>query len=166
MNEQPLSPACETALAAFQHNPLELPADVEAHLRICTACTEARIVLLAQEEAPTPLVPAGYFERLPARVLGKLPQRRQPVLFRPWMLAGAAALLLAVGGISFMAGRANPTEAVAAAELKPHEARSIQKNTLPFQDAQDNLDTLQDMTPEEAKALVEQLENDPPRRTE
>jgi hypothetical protein len=166
VNEQPLSPACEAALAAFQHDPLELPAEVEAHLRICTACAEARIVLLAQEEAPTPLVPAGYFERLPGRVLGKLPQRRQPMLLRPWMLASAAALLLAVGGISFMAGRANPTEAVAAAELKPHEARSIQKSTLPFHDAPDNLGTLQEMSPEEAAALVEQLENDPPRRSE
>lgn len=165
MNEQPLSPNCEAALAAFQHDPLDLPAEVESHVRTCTACAEARIVLLAQEDAPMPLVPAGYFERLPGRVLGKLPQRRSTVLLRPWMLASAAALLVAVGGISFMAGRANQAAPVAA-ELTPQDAQTIQKSTLPFHDAQDKLGTLQEMSPEEAKALVEQLEKESPRRSE
>jgi hypothetical protein len=166
MSDTPLSPQCEAALAAFQNDPLDLPAEVEAHVRACSACHEARIVLLAQEDAPLPLVPTGYFERLPSRIQGKLPQRRAGFTFKPWMMAAAAALLVGVAGASFLAGRANRAPGIAQAEPLPQELKALPKSTLPFHDAQDDLSRLQDMTPEEAQALVERLEQDPSRRSE
>ncbi len=65
MTDMILSDACRLALEAIQTNPLEPGAAAEAHCRACAPCREARVMLLAQEEEVLPLVPAGYFERLP-----------------------------------------------------------------------------------------------------
>ncbi|HJW09123.1 MAG TPA: hypothetical protein VJ483_05765, partial [Holophagaceae bacterium] len=59
---------CAATLAALESDPLEPGAAAEAHCRVCAACRETRVLFLAQEEAPLPLVPADYFERLPERV--------------------------------------------------------------------------------------------------
>lgn len=166
MNREALSPDCEAALAALQNDPLDLPAEVEAHLRACAPCREARIVLLAQEEAPLPLAPAGYFERLPGRILGKLPAKRALRPLRPWMLAAAAVLLLAVSGISFFAGRANPATPVAKAETAPSVDQKAIQSTLPFQDSQDDLGRLKELNADEMKALIEQLEKESAPRSE
>lgn len=157
---------CERALAAVQEDPLDLPAEVEAHLTTCSACREARIVLLAQEEASLPLAPAGYFERLPGRILGKLPARRPVRSLRPWMLGAAAALLLTVSGISFFAGRANRATPVAKVEAAPAVDPKAIQGTLPFQDSQEDLGRLKELNADEMKALIEHLEKESAPRSE
>ncbi len=163
MSELILPPACEMAMKALEFNALEPGAEAEAHLRACAACREAQVLLLAQEEAPLPLVQAGYFERLPARVIGKLQTRKTG--FRPstWWMAAAAVLSLAVGTGAFMAGRANRTPVVEA------EARPVEPPPhieAPFTDSQDELGKLQNMKPEEVRDLLNQLQTDPPKGTE
>ncbi len=163
MSELILPPACQSALAALELDPMEPGAHAEAHLRACTACREAQVMLLAQEEAPLPLVPAGYFERLPARVMGKLQTRKVGLRPGAWWMAAAAVLSLAVGTGAFMAGRAN-RHPVVEAEARPVEpAPQIEA---PFQDSQDELGKLQNMKPEEVRDLVNQLQTDPPKGTE
>ncbi|HJW31917.1 MAG TPA: hypothetical protein VJ505_00995 [Holophagaceae bacterium] len=163
MSELILPPACKTALKALEIDPLEPGAEAEAHLRACAACREAQVLLLAQEEAPLPLVPAGYFERLPARIIGKLHTRK--IGFRPatWWMAAAAVLSLAVGTGAFMAGRANRTPVVEA-EARPVEPPPHVE--APFTDSQDELGKLQNMKPEEVRDLLNQLQTDPPKGTE
>ncbi len=163
MSELILPPACEAAMMALELDALEPGAEAEAHLRACAACREAQVLLLAQEEAPLPLVQAGYFERLPARVIGKLQTRKTG--FRPgtWWMAAAAVLALAVGTGAFMAGRANRTPVVEA------EARPVEPPPhieAPFTDSQDELGKLQNMKPEEVRDLLNQLQTDPPKGTE
>ena len=109
---EPLDPpeVCTEALAAVLADPITPGAVTEAHLKACAACSEIRVAFLAQEEAPPPLVPEGYFERLPSRVLGKLPVPPRHTLTRPFYWGLAATLLLAVGATSFWVGRANQKE--------------------------------------------------------
>ena len=163
MSELILPPACETTLKALEIDALEPGVEAEAHLHGCAACREAQVMLLAQEEAPLPLVQAGYFERLPARGVGKL--QAPKAAFRPgaWWMAAAAVLSVAVGTGAFMAGRANRTPLVQA------EARPVEPTPhieAPFTDSQDELGKLQNMKPEEVRDLLNQLQTDPPKGTE
>jgi putative zinc finger protein len=72
-------------------------AEVEAHLRGCSACArhleELAAVDAAARELPVP-APAGYFDSLPARVRARLPvpRRRTPPV---WVWAAAAGVALA-----------------------------------------------------------------------
>lgn len=166
MTELPITPACQAALAAIEADPLDLAPEAEAHLRTCAACREARVLFLAQEEAPLPLVPAGYFERLPARVAGKLQTRKAG--FRPstWWMAAAAVLTLGVGSAAFLAGRANRAPGMAEAAPLPQEAAPVHRTPVPFKDAHESLDKLQDMSPEEVQALLERIERESPAKAE
>ncbi|HJU84617.1 MAG TPA: hypothetical protein VJ600_10435 [Holophagaceae bacterium] len=146
-----LPEACRLALEAIQADPLEPGPAAEAHCRGCAPCREARVMLLAQEEEALPLVPAGYFERLPDRILRKLPapSRRLPA----WVWAAAAALLVgAVGVGGFLAGRANQVQTPAVAHQQEPEITA----PLPFHD-EDTPDP-QSLSPEEQAALVKQLQ--------
>lgn len=163
MSELILPPACEAALKALESDALEPGAEAEAHLRTCAACREAQVMLLAQEDSPLPLVQAGYFERLPARVIGKLLTRKPGFHPGAWWMAAAAVLTLAVGTGAFMAGRANRTPLVEA-EIRPVEPPP--QVATPFHDAQDELGKLQNMKPEEVQDLLKQLQTDPPKGTE
>ena len=89
----PLPDRCAQALSALQADPVDPSAEAERHLRTCRACAEARVAFLAQEEAPEVLAPAGYHERLPDRILAKLPARA-PLHRRlaPLTWAAAAAM--------------------------------------------------------------------------
>jgi hypothetical protein len=159
----PVPEACASALEALQADPLSPGAPAEVHLQSCLPCSEARVAYLAQEVAPAVLAPAGYFERLPDRVLRKLPGR--PSLqhrVRPFTWAAAAVLLMAVGAGAFWAGRANRTPLVEAA--LPH-ATELAVTTagaadIPFQDREEDAAQLQVLTPEEMTALLKRL--DPP----
>ncbi len=166
MNGTPMPPACQAALAAIEADPLELPAEAEAHLRGCPACREARVLFLAQEEAPLPLVPAGYFERLPARVVGKLQIRKAPVKPGAWWMAAAAVLALGVGTGAFLAGRANRAPGLAEATPLPQDATHVRKAPVPFKDAHESLDTLQELSPEEMRALLERVDQEAPSKAE
>jgi len=152
--------ACQRALAAIEEDPLELPAEVLAHLRACPACSEARVQWLALEEAPLALTPAGYFDRLPDRVLRKLPTKpRLLKSHQKWLWASAAAVLMggvALGG--FWLGHANRKPLVEAS--LPHTPSEIQEliPDTPFQESEDAMSKLSNLSPEEAEAVLKRVE--------
>jgi len=163
----PLPEPCTRTLAAIEADPLEPGADAELHMKTCTACAEARVIYLAQEDTPDVLAPAGYFDRLPARVVGKLPARRSLAHHaRGLSWAAAAALLMAVGAGAFWAGRANRTPLVEATLPKPADTVEIMVPEAPFRDRDEEAAQIQALTPEEMKALLERLDHstEPPKR--
>ncbi|MGA2081294.1 MAG: hypothetical protein ABSH53_11865 [Holophaga sp.] len=154
----PIPEVCRQALAQIEADPLALTGAAEAHVRTCPACFEARVAWLAQEEASAQ-APAGYFERLPERILSKLPTgpRRRPSYPVLWALA--ATLLAAVGAGGFLAGRANRAPMVEA-ELAPPPAVAYPHEALPdtpFQEGEDDYAQLPEMTPEEAHRFMERV---------
>lgn len=160
----PISDICSEALEAILIDPLDPGAEIEAHMQICRACSEARVAYLAQEEHPAVLAPAGYFERLPDRVLRKLPARpglRHRV--RPLAWAAAATVLMAVGAGAFWAGRANRTPLVEATLPRLPELleTSTTVSDTPFHDREEDAAQLQTLTPEEMKALLNRLDAPP-----
>ncbi len=155
-----LPEACAAALKAIEADPCNPPAQVRAHLQGCPACAEARVLWLAQEEPPVALAPAGYFERLPARILGKLPAGRRPVAHRTRWLAVAAALMALTAGGSFWAGRIN-REPLVEAKYAP-DPKDPQPE-LPFHDRYEVIEQFQNLSPEEAQVLLKQLEKKEPR---
>ncbi len=160
----PIPEPCSFTMAAVLVDPLEPGTEAEAHMRICRACSEARVAYLAQEDCPEALAPVGYFDRLPARILRKLPIRR-PLhhRVRPFTWAAAAALLMAVGAGAFWAGRANRTPFVEATFPRQPEVieTSITLSDTPFQDREEDAAQIQTLTPEEMKALLKHLEAPP-----
>lgn len=154
----PIPEACSLALAAILVDPLDPGREAEAHLKQCHACSEARVAFLAQEEAPLALAPAGYFERLPGRILNKLPTaRRRAPSSRQLYWGAAAALLLAVGATAFIAGRANRTPLVEASLPKaPVEIQEALPET-PFQDHEDAVTQLSTLSQEDAEAVLQTL---------
>ena len=157
----PAPEACSLTLDAILLEPLEPGAEAEAHMRSCRACSEARVAYLAQEEVPEALAPAGYFDRLPDRVLRKLPVRpRLHHRLQPLTWAAAAALLMAVGAAAFWAGRANRTPFVEATLQRQPEVQesTITVSDTPFHDREEDASQIQSLTPEEMKALLEHLD--------
>jgi hypothetical protein len=133
-------------------------------MRTCRACSEARVAYLAQEDCPVVLTPAGYFDRLPERVLRKLPTRRplhQRVSAITW--GAAAALLLAVGAGAFLAGRANRAPLVEA--TLPRQPEITETITTvpdtPFHDGEEDVAQIQALTPEEMRAFLKNLDAPP-----
>jgi hypothetical protein len=152
-----LPESCTRTLAAVQADPLDPGAESEVHMKTCRACSEARITYLAQEPFAEALAPAGYFDRLPDRVLRKLPAR--PALLhriRPFTWAVAAALLMAVGTGAFWAGRANRTPLVEASLPRPLEVQEDLPDT-PFLESEDAVAQLSTLSPEEAEAIIRSL---------
>jgi hypothetical protein len=152
--------SCQRALAAIEADPLDLPPGVRTHLRGCAACTEARVQWLAQEEAPAVLVPAGYFERLPDRVLRKLPTRRLGALRNhPWLWLAAAGLALALGVGGFLAGRVQRTPVAEASLAKPSlDATELISDT-PFKETDDVMSQFSSLSPQDAEAVIKRLES-------
>lgn len=160
----PHSEACAQSLEAILADPLEPGAEAEAHMRVCRACSEARVAFLAQEEAPEVLAPVGYHERLPDRILRKLPAR--PSLrhrVRPFTWAAAAVLLMAVGAGAFWAGRANRTPLVEATLPRQPEVieTTLTISDTPFHDREEDAAQVQSLSPEEMKALLKRLDAPP-----
>lgn len=158
---------CERTLALLEADPLEPGPEAEAHLRGCTPCAEARVMLLAQEESSVPLVPAGYFQALPGRVLRKLPAAKTAPRHRlpGWAWGAAAALVMASVGLGgFLAGRANgsATPAVAQTHAEPAEVTVSDRASLPFHDRDEELEDLQSLSPDEMQTLVDRLQQNPP----
>lgn len=149
--------ACRTTAAAVELDPLNPGPEAEAHMKRCTACSEARVAYLAQEEVPLALAPAGYFDRLPSRVLGKLPTSSRSVQSRHLFWGAAAALLLAVGVTAFSVGRANRTPLVEASLPRiTAEAQEVLPDS-PFQDSEDAVTALTALSPEDAEAVIRTL---------
>jgi len=160
----PSPEACSHTMDAVLIDPLEPGAGAEAHLRACRACAEARVAFLAQEETPEVLAPAEYFERLPDRVLRKLPARsRLHLQMGPLAWAAAAALLMAVGAGAFWAGRANRTPLVEATLPRQPD---LQETVLtlpdtPFHDQDEDAAQVRTLTPAEMKVLLKRLDAPP-----
>jgi hypothetical protein len=154
-----MSERCQQALQAIEADPLDLPEAILAHLRTCPACSEARVHWLAQEEAPVPLAPAGYFEQLPRRILRKLPSgrakgSRHTVL---WLAAAGLAIALGVGG--YLAGRVQRAPMVEAS-LETSDPVELVADA-PFDEGEDVLSQLSEMSPEDAEAVLRRLESSP-----
>ncbi|HJU83716.1 MAG TPA: hypothetical protein VJ600_05875 [Holophagaceae bacterium] len=163
----PAPETCASITEAVLANPLDPGAEAEAHMQICRACSETRIAYLAQEEASEPLAPAGYYDRLPERILRKLPARpRLHQRLRPFTWAAAAALLLAVGASSFWAGRANRAPLVEASLPKaPAESQEFVSET-PFldhedADSEDAVTQLTALSEQDANAVIRTLASQP-----
>jgi predicted anti-sigma-YlaC factor YlaD len=153
--------ACQRALAEIEADPLRLSPTVEAHVDRCPSCSETRIAWLAQQETEA-VAPAGYFERLPDRILSKLPagpRRRKPHL-AIWAMAAAALLAVATGG--FWAGRANRTPMVEATlipvAVETHDALP----DTPFQEGEDDYAQLPNLSPEQARMVIERVSRQEP----
>jgi len=160
----PLPDDCSHALAAILIDPLEPGSEAEAHLGLCRACSEARVAFLAQEEAPEVLIPAGYHEQLPARILRKLPARpRLHQRMSPFAWAAAAALLMAVGAGAFWAGRANRAPLVEASLPRTAPANQDLLLDAPFEDAEDALSQLTALSPDDAEAVIRRMGQREPR---
>ena len=160
----PLPDACTAALAAVEADPLDPGPQAEAHLNTCRACSEARVLFLAQEESPGALAPVGYFDRLPGRILRKLPAR--PSLHHrmgPLAWTAAAAVLMAVGAGAFLAGRANRPPYIEATLPRQPEASELLPADTPFHDREEDAAQVQALSPDEMKALLKRL--DPPAPT-
>jgi hypothetical protein len=159
-----LPEACERALATIELDPLSPGPETEQHLRICTACSEARVAFLAQEETPLPLAPAGYFDRLPGRILGKLPVRKMASPFRIRGLAWAAAavLLMGVAAGAFWAGKANRTPVMEASVPKPADTLDVTVPDEPFHDRDEDAAQIQTLSPAEMKTLLQRLDEPAP----
>jgi len=164
MNAEPLHlpEACAAALAATEADPLDPGPAAETHMKACTACAEARVFFLAQEDSPEILAPAGYFDHLPGRILRKLPAR--PALHhRMGLLAwtAAAAMLMAVGAGAFLAGRANRTPYVEAALPRQPDILDVSTTDTPFHNREEEAAQVQALSPEEMKALLKRLDTAP-----
>jgi hypothetical protein len=157
----PDSPEYAKVLAALEADPLNLSPDVAELVRRDPALAELRVQWLALEEAPAPLAPAGYFQRLPGRIAGKLPAqpRRLAVRSTPLLWAVAAAALLAIGTGGFLAGRANRQPLVEA--KVPDAPARYAVGDAPFQENDDLLAQADQLSPEQLQALVKRLESKP-----
>jgi hypothetical protein len=157
----PISNMCSQVLEAILIDPLDPSAEVEAHMQICRACSEARVAYLAQEDCPAVLAPARYFERLSGRILRKLPAPSLQVHTRRFYWAAAAAILFAVGATAFSVGRANQIPLVEA--NLPRTTTEIQEilPDTPFQDNEDAVTQLTDLSQEDADAVFQSLSNRP-----
>lgn len=157
----PIPDPCQAALEAIERDPLDLPSEAQAHLARCPACAEARVHWLALEEAPPALAPAGYFDRLPARILRKLPAKPGP-LQRPHRLLWAAAAMLLMTGMGvggFWLGRANRNPGVESALPQAAEAQELIAEA-PFLEGEDALSQLAELPQEDAEAVLKRMEAD------
>jgi len=152
----PIPETCRRALAEIEADPLQLSGAAEAHVDRCRSCSETRIAWLAQQETEA-VAPAGYFERLPERILSKLPAgpRRQRHHLALWAMAAALLLAVATGG--FWAGRANRAPLVEAtlvpAAVETHDALP----DTPFQEGEDDYAQLPNLSPEQARMVIERV---------
>ena len=154
----PIPEAGRATQAEIERDPLGLSPAGEAHVAVCRACAETRVAWLAQADASA-LAPAGYFESLPERILCKLPagpRRRRPHLA---LWAMAAALLLAVATGSFWAGRANRTPMVEATLVPTAVDGHETLPDTPFQEGEDDFAQLTELSPEQARKVIEQVRN-------
>ena len=165
MPERPiLNLACTEALEAIERDPLELPGPVEVHLDGCLACSEARVLLLALEDAPMVAVPHGYFEGLGYRLMRKLPGRvtrlRRGTGF--WLAAAGLLAALGLGATGFFMGRAVNPPTIEASQPRNQVDSLDQQVETPFYESEDLATHLTDLSPKEAESALKRLQTNPP----
>ncbi|MCL1893786.1 MAG: hypothetical protein FWG02_06090 [Holophagaceae bacterium] len=154
-----LPDTCMVALSAIQSDPLELPSSVLDHISICPKCSEARVMWLAQEDFEYQIAPPGYFEKLPGRILQKLPVSPSRLSFRIPLLASAASLLLLTGISGYWYGRQSHQTTVVLEALVPAPKNIQDPFNLDFTSftSIELFSKVESMTPEETKELMNGL---------
>jgi hypothetical protein len=123
-NDPVLPQGCQNTLAAIELDPLNLPHEALKHITTCPKCFEARVMWLAQEDFEAPIAPTGYFDKLPGRILQKMPATSASPWFRVPLLASAASILFFAGLSGYWYGRqANHTTIVLEAVVPPRDAQ-------------------------------------------
>jgi len=160
MTPPSLPAPCATALAALEGHALDLAPAVEAHLRACPACAEARVLLLALEDFPPCEAPEGYFETLPYRILRKAAPRRPNAKRRAalWLMAAGLVGALGMGATGFFLGQAVRQPVVEASQ--PHGLNDTldPQSETPFTEDDDALSRLSDLSAAEADAALSRLQ--------
>ena len=162
-SERPIPVSCQTALAALELAPLELPEPVQAHVRTCLACAEARVLWLALEEAPEVEVAPDYFAGLSFRILRKLPAGkvvRHSASF--WLAAAGLLAALGLGATGFYLGQAVRQPMVEAAQPKPLAEPLEGSNETPFYETEETLTQLSDLSPQQAETALLRLQGQEP----
>lgn len=150
----------EKAIQAIEADPLNLPAEIEAWVQQSPALCEMRVHWLALEDPreTNTLAPAGYFEALPGRVLRKLPVKAAARhRFHPALWTAAAALMLAIGTGGFWAGKASRPPLVEARIQEPEPAKDLPVADAPFQESDDVMVQIQNLSPEEIQRVAEKV---------
>jgi hypothetical protein len=152
---------CQDALRAIECDPINIDPDALGHISVCRACSEARVLWLAQEDFGPAQAPAGYFEALPGRVLRKLPalytRHRQGRL----LLASAASLAMfaAIGAGGYLLGRHDQMPPVfLEAVHTPRDFQDVFADPTSFSSLE-LFSQIPDLTPEETRALMTDLKN-------
>ena len=160
MTPPSLPAPCATALAALEGHALDLAPAVEAHLRACPACAEARVLLLALEDIPPFAEPEGYFEALPYRILRKLAPRRPGAKRQAalWLLAAGLVGAMGVGATGFLLGRAVRQPVVEASQPRGLADSLDPQDETPFTEDDDALSRLSDLSAAEADAALSRLQ--------
>ena len=150
--------ACQDALRAIELDALNLPLEALQHVSVCSMCSEARVLWLAQDDFGVQLAPAGYFDRLPSRVLQKLPVAQKTPLYRLPLLISAASLLLFAGLSGYWYGRQSQfSPIILEAIAPPKDMRDPFLNDLTSFSSIELFSQVNDLTPEEAQTLMKDL---------
>ncbi len=150
----------EKAMQAIEADPLNLPTDVAALVRLSPALSELRVHWLALEDLPatSTTAPAGYFQALPGRVVRKLPIKMAVRhRFHPALWAAAAAIMLAIGMGGFWAGKANRMPLVEAKVQESEPTKDLPVADAPFQESDDVMVQIQNLSPEEIQRIADKV---------
>ncbi len=150
----------EKAMQAIEADPLNLPTDVAALVRLSPALSEMRVHWLALEDpvATNVTAPTGYFQALPGRVVRKLPIKLAVRhRFHPALWAAAAAIMLAIGMGGFWAGKANRMPLVEAKVQESEPTKDLPVADAPFQESDDVMVQIQNLSPEEIQRIADKV---------
>jgi hypothetical protein len=149
--------SCQDALLAIEADPLNLSPDILDHVSVCPMCSEVRVMWLAQEDFDAAAAPAGYFQRLPSRVLQKMPLPSSRLSLKIPILASAASLMLIASAGGFWFGRqTQPTTVVFEAVMPPRDMQDYFQDPSSFSSLE-LFSQIPDLTPEETAALMTDL---------
>jgi hypothetical protein len=150
--------ACQNALEAIEQNPLALPKGALKHVAQCPMCSEARVMWLAQDEFEAPLAPAGYFDKLPGRVLQKMPSSPASPWLRLPLLASAASILFFAGMGGYWYGRQTHPPIVLEAVMPPRGAQDPFLQDFTSFTSIEAFSMVPSLTPEEVQELMKDLQ--------
>jgi len=149
---------CQEALRAIELDPLNLPIEALQHVSACAKCSEARVLWLAQEDFGTQMTPAEYFDKLPSRILQKLPIAQKTPLYRLPLLVSAATLLLFAGLSGYWYGRQSQfSPIILEAIVPPKDMRDPFINDPTSFSSIELFSQVHDLTQEEAQTLMKDL---------
>ncbi|MCL1908800.1 MAG: hypothetical protein FWG12_05470 [Holophagaceae bacterium] len=154
-----ISASCHAALQAIERSPLDLDSGSLKHISQCPMCSEARVMFLAQDDFDPCLAPAGYFDKLPSRVLQKLPVAPVRFRLRTMLLISAASMFFLTGLGGYWYGRQSHLSTIVLEAVIPIP-KDLQDPF--FQDytsftSIELFSQVESMTPEETQKLMEGL---------